>query len=342
MRNPNGYGSVYKLSGKRRRPFIVAKTVSLKGGRQKRIILGYYETRKEANLALADYNKNPFDLNAAKITFYEVFEKMLLQNDKVLNPATIKLKKSLIKTFEPIYNVPIRDLKLINLQDLFDADETSYATNRQKKSLCTQIYTFALKRELVEKNYAELIDINKRNEKVVKRMIFSNEEIEKLWDLSKRGNSDADIVLIMIFTGMRIGELLDLKIADINIEQRYCKAGSKTTAGKDRLIPFNNKIFTVVEKYIDNNKIYLFQTLRGKKLQYNNWRTLNFSPLMENIAAKHTVHDCRHTFATLLNNADANQTATKDLMGHTNFTTTEKFYTHKDIKELHKAVDKLI
>ena len=48
MRNANGYGSVYKLSGKRRRPYVAVKTVSLKGGIQKRVILGYYEGRKEA------------------------------------------------------------------------------------------------------------------------------------------------------------------------------------------------------------------------------------------------------------------------------------------------------
>ena len=60
IRNPNGYGSVYKLSGKRRRPFVASITTGQDEltGKQKRQILGYYATRKEAMQALADYNTN--------------------------------------------------------------------------------------------------------------------------------------------------------------------------------------------------------------------------------------------------------------------------------------------
>ncbi|WP_162920228.1 LexA family protein [Clostridium fermenticellae] len=54
---------------------------------------------------------------------------------------------------------------------------------------------------------------------------------------------------------------------------------------------------------------------------------------------KHKPHDCRHTFATLMNNADANPTSIKKLIGHNSFTTTEKIYTHKDIEELRKAIE---
>ena len=53
----------------------------------------------------------------------------------------------------------------------------------------------------------------------------------------------------------------------------------------------------------------------------------------------HMPHDCRHTFATLLNNAEANATSIKKLIGHSSFTTTEKIYTHKDKEELRKAID---
>ena len=63
---------------------------------------------------------------------------------------------------------------------------------------------------------------------------------------------------------------------------------------------------------------------------------------MESLGFSHTIHDCRHTFATLLNNADANPTSIKSIIGHSNFETTEKIYTHKDIEELKKAVDKII
>lgn len=340
MRNANGYGSVYKLSGKRRRPYVAVKTVSLKGGIQKRVILGYYVGSKEAKIALAEYNRNPYDLTAAKITFYEIFKKLLDSKKDRLQKVTLENKEHLFKYFEPLYKVPIKEIKLAMLQELFDLDNSSYGTIKGRKSLCMQIFDFALKRELVEKNYGTLIDINKKNEKVIKRKIFTSDEIAKLWELS--GIQEVDMILIMIYTGLRIGELLNLKIEDINLEERYCRTGSKTEAGKNRLIPFNYKILPLIIKNVSPDKTYLFQSIYNKKISYSNWRKINFSSLMEKLGFSHTIHDCRHTFATLLNNADANPTSIKSIIGHSNFETTEKIYTHKDIEELKKAVDKII
>lgn len=341
MRNANGYGSVYKLSGKRRRPYVAVKTVSLKGGIQKRVILGYYEESKEAKIALAEYNKNPYDLKGFKMTFYEVYEKMMEQSNEKLSKLTFNSKKSLIKFFEPIYNIPIKNIKLIDLQQLFDTEKISaYGTLKLKKSVCIQVFDFALKRELVEKNYGKLIEINKKNEKVIQRKPFTAEEIEKLWKFS--GVQDVDMLLVMIYTGLRIGELVELRIKNINLEERYCVAGIKTEAGKDRIIPLNLKVMPIISKYISYGKTFLFQTSTNRKITYSNWRLLNFTPLMEKLQMKHTIHDCRHTFATLLNNVNANETSIAKIIGHTDFRTTEKIYTHKDIEELKKAVDLII
>lgn len=54
---------------------------------------------------------------------------------------------------------------------------------------------------------------------------------------------------------------------------------------------------------------------------------------------KHRPHDCRHTFAILLSNANANATTIKKMIGHESYATTEKIYTHKDIEELRKNVE---
>ena len=56
---------------------------------------------------------------------------------------------------------------------------------------------------------------------------------------------------------------------------------------------------------------------------------------------RHTIHDTRHTFATMLNNADANSTSIIKLIGHSDFSTTENVYTHKDIEELRKAINSI-
>src|SRR5699024_303556 len=78
LKNPNGYGSVCKLSGKRRKPFAVIVTTGWNDeGKQRREYLGYYKSRREAMVALADYNNNPYDLSAGKLTFKEVYEKLI-------------------------------------------------------------------------------------------------------------------------------------------------------------------------------------------------------------------------------------------------------------------------
>ena len=80
MRHPNGYGSVSKMSGKRRRPYMVQITTGytvdpvLGTAKQLRQVLGYYAKREDALQALADYNKDPYSLETARVTFAELYD----------------------------------------------------------------------------------------------------------------------------------------------------------------------------------------------------------------------------------------------------------------------------
>lgn len=75
MKNPNGYGSVARLSGNRRKPFWVRKTVGWnEKGHPIYETIGYTATREEGNMLLAAYNKNPWDVDRAKITLQELFD----------------------------------------------------------------------------------------------------------------------------------------------------------------------------------------------------------------------------------------------------------------------------
>ena len=80
MKLPNGYGSVVKLSGKRRKPYMVRKTTGyhIDSVKEKKvadyIIIGYTATKAEGLQMLADYNHNPYDTRAAKMTFSDVYE----------------------------------------------------------------------------------------------------------------------------------------------------------------------------------------------------------------------------------------------------------------------------
>lgn len=80
MRKPNGYGSITKLSGKRRKPYLVrAAAVEVYHADTGEITLerpqiGTFATRREADIALAHYNHDPYDLSTEKLTFADVFQ----------------------------------------------------------------------------------------------------------------------------------------------------------------------------------------------------------------------------------------------------------------------------
>lgn len=132
---------------------------------------------------------------------------------------------------------------------------------------------------------------------------------------------------------------MGLKNEHIDLENRIIVgAGIKTEAGKNRVIPINRKILPLIQKHMRADKTFLFATKTNRPVLYDNYRK-SFMSVMDKLEMTHTIHDCRHTFATLLNNADANPTAIKNIVGHTSFETTEKIYTHKNIEELKKAID---
>lgn len=74
-----------------------------------------------------------------------------------------------------------------------------------------------------------------------------------------------DTILILIYTGMRVGEMLDIKIENVFMEKNYMVGGSKTKAGKNRVIPFNKKIVPLIQKWYDeatlNNSEYLITNI---------------------------------------------------------------------------------
>lgn len=331
MKNPNGFGSAYKLSGNRKRKWVARKTVSWENGKQKRKIIGYFETKTEALKALAnfEYNEN------SNITFKQVYEQWSEKHFKKIGHArAINIKSRYKVHLSKLDNANICDLKIKDLQELYDSLPIASGTANQIKSILKMIFDFAVRNEYIDKNPTEFIEL-KKHETVLERKIFTNDEISFLWD--NINLELVDTILIMIYTGMRIEEFLNLKTDNINLEERYCIAGSKTEAGKNRLIPFNHKILPLITKRFKDKNTYLI-VYNGKKMSYSTYRRA-FVKLMEVLNLEHTIHDCRHTFATLMSNAEANPVSIAKIIGHSDYKVTEKIYTHKDKEELIKAVD---
>ncbi len=338
MRNPNGYGSVFKLSGKRRKPFVARKTVGWNdAGNQLFRIIGYYEKRQDALNALADFNTNPYSIDASTITFSEIFEKWKTNKFEGITKSAINGYNAAFKLSSALHDMKFVDIKSMHMQDVIINCNKGYGTFRKIKSLYNQLFKYAMENDIVTKDYSDYIDIGK-NKDASSRIPFTIDEIKRLFEVEQT-IPFVDTILIMIYTGLRIGELLLINCKDVDLENRTIKGGIKTEAGKDRIVPINHKIFDMIAKRNIEGHEYLITNSKDEKMLYDNYYREKFAPIMEQLGMVHKPHDTRHTFATLMNNADANPTSIKKLIGHNSFTTTEKIYTHKDIEELRKAIE---
>lgn len=339
MKRQNGSGSINKVSGNRRKSYKVTVTIGWdqETGKQKKKCLGYYLTHKDASKALIDYLDNPYDLDISSLTFAEIYQKWNRLKYPKVSHSSILGYTSAFENVNSLHSIRMRDIKTNHLQLALDKCQKGHATKRKIKYLFGQLYAYAMQNDIVSKDYSSYVDIGPATRES-ERLPFSKSEIEILWKYIEDFEW-IDTILIMIYSGFRIGELLELEIENIDLENATMIGGIKTTAGKNRLVPIHPKILPLIKKRYEENRKYLIYNHKGKQMTYNNYYREKFLPIMEQLNMRHRPHDCRHTFATLLSNANANSTAIKKMIGHENFITTEKIYTHKDIEELRKNVE---
>lgn len=340
MRLPNGYGSITKLSGNRRRPYMVRITTGYTDeGKQIMNIIGYYATKKEALSALAEHNENPYSAMPKDIIFEKVFEKFCKEKyynkDKEL-PAHIKAAYAWCA---PVHDMKFCEVKFSAIQNIVDNCDRSRQTKKNIKILYNKLSNYCVANGVIAQNYAAFIELPPE-EVSTAHTNFTDKELEILWNNSNDFN--VQIVLILCYTGMRPSELLDIKIENVHLDERYMIGGMKTAAGKNRVIPISKKILPfITELYKKNqeNEFLIEINEKYKRAKYDTLRRTWFAKAMQLTHLNHTPHDGRHTCATLLNNAGVNATTIKFILGHSSRDVTEKVYTHKSIEQLIEAID---
>jgi integrase/recombinase XerD len=181
--------------------------------------------------------------------------------------------------------------------------------------------------------------------------ILSMEEIDSLIDAVDLNKSEGQRNKAMLETlyscGLRVSELVNLKITNLYFDQGYLKVQGK--ADKERLVPVSSRAVEEIEKYLygyrESLKIQkesqniLFLNRRGKKLS----RVMVFT-IIKNLADKIHLdkrispHTFRHSFATHLINGGADLRAVQEMLGHESILTTE-IYTHLDREYLKSTID---
>ncbi len=236
--------------------------------------------------------------------------------------------------------MPLLDLRWHDWQEVINVmrcKELGFYSQKRIKNFCGQIYKFAIKNELCKYNYASMLEMGKNIPKREKS-IYTKKEIQKLLE-----NIDDDyvkMILILIFTGVRISELLRIKPdTDVFLKERYfIVRESKTVAGTNRPIPIHVIIRPAFKYFCSSNKAYLVSDNNGDKIEYSKFR-YHYIKTLSRLGLKHTIHECRHTFASLLDDVGANDMCIKKILGHVGVGVTQKVYTHKNLKQLFRAVD---
>ncbi len=341
MKNPNGYGSISKLSGKRRRPYMVRITTGFDvNGKQLMKVLGYYKTRIEAMKALADFNDNPYNISLNDVTLKEVLDRFIKNKKRTVEQSSLKTYKLWYNYLKPLYNKKMKDIRTLELQNFIDSlNHLSTGSLKLVKCFIRMLFKEAMEMDIISKDYSQFIKLPKYKAKI-ERKVFTKDEIALLW-VNVNDIEYADVILILIYTGMRINELLRLKKINVNLEQNIIIGGSKTEAGKNRIIPIHPKILPLIVKRMENKTEYLIPNRKKSNYyNYNNFRAKEFVGIMKTLGMEHTIHDTRHTFATMISDVSNNENAITEIIGHTNIDMTKR-YIHTNIEKIRAEIEKI-
>lgn len=368
-RRPNGSGTVVKLSGRRRKPFCAKVTLderNLTNGEKKRLVIGTFETYQEALNALSLYSltvNNTISKKEAMEIDPEVYQKVqdkmskkvptfldiyyVLDKDEfsLLSPQTQNSMHGAIKHLKKLHYLKIDQITLRMIQDVFDEDGSNHSTQVHMKTICTKVFRYAVVNQCIERNddYTSYIRIAKYEESVMHRPYTINEILA----LKKADTPEAHIMLIFIYTGVRINELLNINRDNIHIDEKcdddgterlisYMITGSKTKAGKNRIVPIHDDIKQyVIDELLKPEK-------RLVDVTYANFTTRTVLIKVNKLLnTHHTMHDTRKTFATLCQMNNLNVYIRKKVLGHRMNDITFDVYTNESKNRLWTEINKI-
>lgn len=208
MKNPNGYGTVVKLSGNRRNPYAVRKTVGWnEKGHPVYLPIGYAPTREEGLMMLAEYNRNPYDVDLQKITVEEVYKKWSDRDFTKMSKSLVGSMKSAWNHCKSVYILKYRELKAYQMQECIDGCGKGYATQAAIKNLFGHLDKFSMELDIIVKCNSALTTAPPIPE--TSKTPFTDDEVTAVWKI--QNTEWVDSILTFLYMGWRISELLSVK-----------------------------------------------------------------------------------------------------------------------------------
>jgi integrase/recombinase XerD len=199
------------------------------------------------------------------------------------------------------------------------------------------LYKFLIAEKKVTKSPLKDVDIPKTGLALPK--IMTIEEIEELLDApdtrKPKGMRNSAMMEIMYGAGLRVSELISLRLQDINLDANFVRVMGK--GSKERIVPIGSKARTITQKWIKEGRSlhlkkisspYLFVARAGKPMTRQSfWKIIKKYALLANISKNITPHTLRHSFATHLLEGGADLRSVQTMLGHSDISTTQ-IYTH--------------
>ena len=270
--------------------------------------------------------------------------------EKGLSKNTVSSYKNDISSFftwcdkEHLDRLKITDLNLNNyISNLFSIGLKSSSINRKISSI-KHFYLFLLKKKVIKNSPVDEITTPKQEKYLPTSM--SEDEVECLLGSPKSSikieRRDKAMIEILYATGMRISELVNLKLTDIDFNRSVLKVFGK--GSKERLVPYGEKASEALRIYLEDRKKLdskdVFLSNRGTRITRGAfWQRIKIYIKRENLKSSISPHTLRHAFATHLLNRGADLRSVQILLGHSDLSTTQ-IYTHIAKKRLGEILKK--
>ena len=284
------------------------------------------------------------DSNLRSFFDYLYIEKGLSQNTVQAYETDIL---SFLNWLTKTPNINYLNLKEDNINKyiayLFKSKLKSSSVNRKISSL-KSLYLYLIKKNILKNSPISEVITPKKEKYLPSSM--SEDEVDRLLKSPDTSNKiekrDKAMIEMLYATGMRISELVNLKLTDVDLQRCVAKVFGK--GKKERLIPFGEAALEALTDYIsDRDKSVskeIFLSNRGKKLsRVAFWQRIKIYLIRENLKNSISPHTLRHAFATHLLNRGADLRSVQLLLGHSDLSTTQ-IYTHIAKQRLSEVLKK--
>lgn len=271
---------------------------------------------------------------------------------KYSNKTILSYKDDLIEyneflgnNFTNILNV---DMNIVNnyMKYLYDRKITKSSISRKLSSI-RGLYNYLVREDIIKENHFNKIQNPKRELYLPK--FLKDEELDKIFSVCNSNNPteerDTLIIELLYATGVRVSELVNIKIKDINREEKLIKVLGK--GNKERMVIYNNHTKKALDTYLKDgynyfnkkSSEYLILNKNGNKLSERYIREIiNKKVSQASLDIKISPHTLRHTFATDILENGADLMTVKELLGHESLNTTS-IYTHVTNEQIRKVYE---